>query len=322
MKVLTISEVKDGNLKKSSFELIAQAKQFDGAQVVALVIGKDVQGLAAQLGHYGADKVLVASHDELEHYSTDGYAKAVNLACSQEQPELVLASASFNGKDLMPRLSAKLDSPLVADCVSLSQANGNFVAKRPIFAGKAFANLEIQSKPALVSMRPNAVSPLSADESRSSDISNLDITFGEGDIRVKVVDVIKPEQTRPDVSEADIVISGGRGMKGPENYHLLESFADTVGAAVGASRAAVDDGWRPHGDQVGQTGKTVSPTLYIACGISGAMQHLAGMSSSKVIVAINTDAEAPIFKAATYGIVGDLFELVPQLTEEVKKLKS
>lgn len=321
MKILVIAETKEGALRKTSFELLAQAQALGGAEVTALLMGKGVAGLADKLGHHGAGKVLLAEHDLLEHYTTEGYAQVVKQAIEAVQPELVLFAASANGKDLAPRLSARLDLGLVSDAVELKHEGGKFVAVRPMFAGKAYAKVSVQSSPALVSMRPNVVSPQAADSSRSAEVSPLAFELSADMIRAKVVGLEQSGAGKLDVAEADIVVSGGRGLKGPENFNLIENLAEVLGAATGASRAVVDAGWRPHSEQVGQTGKTVSPTLYVACAISGAMQHLAGMSSSKNIVAINTDPEAPIFKAATYGLVGDVFEILPELTEKLKAAK-
>ncbi|PIQ23545.1 electron transfer flavoprotein subunit alpha [bacterium (Candidatus Blackallbacteria) CG17_big_fil_post_rev_8_21_14_2_50_48_46] len=321
MNILVIAETKDGNLRKTSLELLSQAKALNASSVTAVLLGKGVAGLAARLGHYGAHKVLVAEHDLLENYSTDGYTKAIHQIADQIQPDLILFAASSNGKDLAPRLAARLNTGLVSDALELSHDGSKFVAVRPMFAGKAYAKVSVQGK-ALVSLRPNVTPVAAADESRAAEVMNFAVNLSDSDIRAKVVAVEKADSGKLDVAEADIVVSGGRGFKGPENFHLVESLAGALGGAVGASRAVVDAGWRPHGEQVGQTGKTVSPTLYVACAVSGAMQHLAGMSSSKYIVAVNTDPEAPIFKVATYGLVGDVFEVLPQLTEAVNRIKA
>ena len=316
MKVLVIAETKDSKIKKTSFELLSQAQNMGADDITALLIGEGVSGLAAELGHHGAGKVLVADHALLHHYTTEGYAHVVKQAI-----ELVLFAASSNGKDLAPRLAARLDVGLVSDALELSHEGGKFTAVRPMYAGKAMAKVSLAASPALVSMRPNVVSAKAADASRSAEVSNLELTLTEGDIRAKVTAVETSGGDKIDVAEADIVVSGGRGLKAPENFKLVEDLAEVLGGAVGASRAVVDAGWRPHGEQVGQTGKTVSPSLYVACAISGAMQHLAGMSSSKNIIAINTDAEAPIFKVASYGMVADVFEVLPELTEKLKAAK-
>jgi electron transfer flavoprotein alpha subunit len=321
MKVLVIAETKESKIKKTSFELLSQAQNLGADDITALLIGEGVSDLAAELGHYGATKVLVADHALLHHYTTEGYAHVVKQAIDSIQPELVLFAASTNGKDLAPRLSARLDAGLVSDALELSHDGSKFVAVRPMFAGKAMAKVSVASSPALVSMRPNVVSVKPADSSRSAEVSALDLSLTDADIRAKVVAVEAAGGDKIDVAEADIVVSGGRGLKAPENFKLVEDLAEVLGAGVGASRAVVDAGWRPHSEQVGQTGKTVSPTLYVACAISGAMQHLAGMSSSKNIIAINTDAEAPIFKVASYGMVADVFDVLPELTEKLKAAK-
>jgi len=322
MNILIIAETKDGNLKKTSLELLAQAQSLGAGNISALLLGKGVAAHAQQLAQHGAAKVLVAEHDLLEHYHTEAYTQVVKQAIDSLQPDLVLFAASANGKDLAPRLSARLDAGLASDVIELKHNGTHFEALRPLFAGKSFARVSIQSKPALVSIRPNIVSVGSADASRSAEVTALDLQLSADQFKSRVLSVEKPEAGKLDVAEADIIVSGGRGLKGPENFHLIEKLAEVLEAATGASRAVVDAGWRPHGEQVGQTGKTVSPTLYIACAISGAMQHMAGMSSSKYIVAINTDAEAPIFKVATYGMVGDVFEILPELTEKLKAAKA
>lgn len=321
MKVLVIAETKESKIKKTSFELLSQAQNLGADDITALLIGEGVSNLAAELGHYGATQVLVADHALLNHYTTEGYAHVVKQAIDSIQPELVLFAASSNGKDLAPRLSARLDVGLVSDALELSHDGSKFVAVRPMFAGKAMAKVSVASSPALVSMRPNVVSVKPADSSRSAEVSSLELTLTDADIRAKVVGLETSGGDKIDVAEADIVVSGGRGLKAPENFNLIENLAEVLGAGVGASRAVVDAGWRPHNEQVGQTGKTVSPTLYVACAISGAMQHLAGMSSSKNIIAINTDAEAPIFKVASYGMVADVFDVLPELTEKLKAAK-
>lgn len=320
MKVLVVAESKDGNLRKTSLELLAQAQNLGASDITALLIGKGVSGQAERLGHHGASKVLVADNDQLEHYTTEAYTAVVKQAVDSIQPDLVLFAASANGKDLAPRLSARLDAGLVSDALELTHDGSRFVAKRPLFAGKAVATVALTSSPALVSIRPNIVAPKAADTSRSAEVNALSVELGE--LRTKVTGVEASESGKLDVAEADVIVSGGRGLKGPENFHLIEKLAEALGGATGASRAVVDAGWRPHGEQVGQTGKTVSPTLYVAAAISGAMQHMAGMSSSKNIVAINTDAEAPIFKVATYGMVADVFEVLPELTEKIKAIKA
>jgi len=226
-----------------------------------------VSGQAERLGHHGASKVLVADNDQLEHYTTEAYTAVVKQAVDSIQPDLVLFAASANGKDLAPRLSARLDAGLVSDALELTHDGSRFVAKRPLFAGKAVATVALTSSPALVSIRPNIVAPKAADTSRSAEVNALSVELGE--LRTKVTGVEASESGKLDVAEADVIVSGGRGLKGPENFHLIEKLAEALGGATGASRAVVDAGWRPHGEQVGQTGKTVSPTLYVAAAISG-----------------------------------------------------
>jgi electron transfer flavoprotein alpha subunit len=263
---------------------------------------------------------LVADDARLEPYTTDAYVSVISELAKANDPALILIGGSVQGKDLAGRLSASLGVGMAQDCTVLSVEDGNLVATRPIYAGKVYAKVAFEdSWPQVATARPNVMSVTEPDTSKTAEIIDASFSLEDSTLKTKVVDVIKDESGKVDLTEADKIVSGGRGMKGPENYAILEQLADLLGASVGASRSAVDAGWRPHSDQVGQTGKVVSPNLYIACGISGAIQHLAGMSTSKMIVAINKDADAPIFEKADYGVVGDLFDVVPALTEEVKK---
>jgi electron transfer flavoprotein alpha subunit len=247
--------------------------------------------------------------------------KVLGGLISAQQPSIVLLGASAQGKDLSARLAARLGVGLAMDCVGLRLDGGRLISRRPLFAGKVYAELAAKEQaPQMASARPNVLSLIAPDPSRQAEVIPVEVALEDKDTRTKVVEVLKEEGTRVDLTEAEIIVSGGRGMKATENFKILEDLADVIRASVGASRSAVDAGWRPHKDQVGQTGKVVTPNLYIACGISGAIQHLAGMGSSKVIVAINKDPDAPIFQKADYGIVGDLFEVVPALTEEFKKM--
>ena len=262
----------------------------------------------------------MADVPRLAVYTTDGYVSVIGEVVKANDPAILLMGASVQGKDLSARLSGRLGVGMAQDCTAFSIEDGNLVAIRPIYAGKAYAKVTFENSwPQMATARPNVMSISEPDTSRSAEIIDASFSLDDSALKTKVVEVVKDESGKIDLTEADKVISGGRGMKGPENYKILEDLADLIGASVGASRSAVDAGWRPHSDQVGQTGKVVSPNLYVACGISGAIQHLAGMSTSKVIVAINKDADAPIFQKADYGVVGDLFEVVPALTEEVKK---
>jgi electron transfer flavoprotein alpha subunit len=319
--ILAFAEQRNGNLRKTAFEVVSAAANLAGqnqGEVVALLIGSGVEGLAAELGKYGAAKVLVYDDAAFGDYTGEAYCAATADAVGRVDPCAVLFPNSALGKDLAPRAAAKAGTGLVADCVELKCEGDSFCARRPIFAGKAFAWTESAAPIFIASLRPNVFTP--KESGGDAQAEKVDFTPAADDLKVKLKEFAKSGGDQVELTEAEIIVSGGRGMKGPENYNIIEDLAKAVNGAVGASRAAVDAGWRPHADQVGQTGKTVSPTLYIACGISGAIQHLAGMSSSKVIVAVNKDPEAPIFKLADYGIVGDLFEVVPALTEEFKKI--
>jgi len=273
---------------------------------------------ADQLGKFGADTVVTLTNAAFAKYTPEGMAQAIAERAKAGGYAAVLFAASATGKDLAPRVAAKLGVGLAADCTEISVDGGTIVATRPVYAGKALLKVKVTGKPAVLSVRPNVFTPVERPKSGTAATVATAVTAG----RVLVREIKAAEAGALDVAEAQIVISGGRGLKEPANFKVLEELARAFGsqAAVGASRAVVDAGWRAHADQVGQTGKTVSPTLYIAVGISGAIQHLAGMRTSKVIVAINKDKDAPIFKVADYGVVGDLFEVVPKLTEEIKKL--
>ncbi len=321
--VLAITEQRNGNFRKASFEVVSEGRRIAdqlGSELIAIVLGAGIDGLSPELGKYGADKVLLGDNEIFKNYSAEGYTKTIVEAIKNVDPEIILLPASTFGKDLGPRLAAHLDVGLATDCMQLKLENGKLHAIRPMYAGKILTEQELNVSPYMASLRPNIFPVIGTDESKSATIEQISVPVSGSDLKAVVKEFISGEGGKIELTEADIIVSGGRGMKGPENYKILEELADALGAAVGASRSAVDAGWRPHSDQVGQTGKTVSPNLYIACGISGAIQHLAGMSSSKCIVAINKDPEAPIFQRADYGIVGDLFEVVPKLTEEFKKI--
>jgi electron transfer flavoprotein alpha subunit len=274
------------------------------------------------LGQYGAEKVYVSEDSELTDYRTNPYARAVCQVAQEVEPKVILMGASTTGKDLAPRVAARLGVGLVSDCVGFELRDGVLVGRRPMYAGKLYAELSCKSVPQMATARPNVLEKLEPDASKKAEVVSCSVTFEEGDLSATVVELKEEATGRPDLTEAEIIVSGGRGMKGPEGYPMLEELADLLGGTVGASRAAVDAGWRPQSDQVGQTGKVVTPNLYIACGISGAIQHLAGMGTSKYIVAINKDADAPIFQKADFGVVDDLFNVIPPFIEEVKKLKA
>jgi electron transfer flavoprotein alpha subunit len=282
---------------------------------MAVLVGSGVAGLADELAAYGADQIYLFDDPALKAYATESYARAVAQVITDKKPSVVLIPFTSTGKDLAPRVAAKVGAGLVSDCVALSVKDGRLQARRPLYAGKAYATVAWEGEPQMATLRPNVFPLGSADPARKAEIVK-----GKADTsaRARVTAVHATAAGKVELGEAQIIVSGGRGLKGPEHFPLVTRLGEAFGAAVGASRAVVDAGWVDHQLQVGQTGKTVSPTLYIACGISGAIQHLAGMSSSKYIVAINKDADAPIFKVANYGIVGDLFEVVPKLTEAAK----
>lgn len=318
--ILAVVEQRQGALRKVSLEVIAAARQLAdqmGATVDAMVCGAGPVNGAETLGGSGADKVLTAVHGDFGLYNPDGYS--VTVASVAKNYLAVVFAASAQGKDLAPRVAAKLGVGCATDVTQLAVEGGKVVATRPVYAGKALQRVILSGAPAIVSIRPNTFAPVAV--GKAGVVESVTVpAFAQ---RVTVKEIKAPAQATLDVAEAPIVVSGGRGIKDPANFVLLEELAAAFGnAAVGASRAVVDAGWREHSAQVGQTGKTVAPGLYVAVGISGAIQHLAGMRTSKVIVAINKDKDAPIFKVADYGIVGDLFEVVPRLTAEVRKLRA
>lgn len=316
--ILTVLEG-DEKLKKISLELIGCALDL-GGPVTALAIGKNAKTLAGEAATLGVQKALYVEQDEVSSYATRAYARAVHEAAKATGATLILLGATSLGKDLGPRLSGRLASGLSSDVTGARQDGSTYIFRRPVFAGKAFVEEKPEGHTVLATLRPNAFRRAAA-QGGSAPVEALPVSFEPKDLDGRVSSVEMGGQGKVELTEADIVVSGGRGLKGPENFHLVEELAQALGAAVGASRAVVDAGWRPHPEQVGQTGKTVSPSLYFALGISGAVQHLAGMSSSKLIVAVNKDAEAPIFQIADYGVVGDALEVLPHLIQEVKELK-
>ncbi len=319
--VMIVAEQRDGALRKISLELAATARKLadqSGAEVSAILLGSGIESLAAQLGKYGVDKVFVGDSPAMEPYITEAHAAVVAKVVKDNDPAILLLGASVQGKDLSARVAAKLATGLATDCTDVKIDGGKFVAIRPMYAGKCFGEIVTGSTPAMASLRPN-VFP-AAENAKAGTVVKVDAAVDAASIKSKILEVQKDTSGKVDLTEANVIVSGGRGMKGPEGYAILEELAEVLKGTVGASRAAVDAGWRPQKDQVGQTGKVVSPNLYIACGISGAIQHLAGMSSSKCIVAINKDAEAPIFTKADYGVVDDLFKVVPELTVVCKKM--
>lgn len=314
--VLVVGEIKDGQLKKISKEVTSTGKKIAsqlGGQNEVLLIGEGVDKFASELAAVGADKVITA---KISDYNPEAYANVIASIAKEKGATVVILPHTGQGKDYSPRVAVKLDAGIVADVVELKVDGGTIIARKPIYSGKAFANLKINTPNKVFTIRPNSQEVGS--NSASGAVENS--SQGAGDVKTKIVSTELSGGSKVQLTEASIIVSGGRGMKGPENFPLLQDLCDTIGAALGASRAAVDAGWISHSHQVGQTGKTVSPNCYIACGISGSIQHMAGMGSSKYIVAINKDGDAPIFKVATFGVVADLFEVVPSLTKEFKKV--
>ncbi len=323
--ILVFSEQRDGKVKRVALEALGTAKSLAGekGQVIAVLLGDNLDGQKEILSSGGADKIYIVDHADLKHYSSEAYGTIVSNIAKKENTPLILMGATAMGKDLGPKVAAKLEGPFAGDCIKLDfNEDEKVVVTRPIYGGKAISTLQShQNSFQVVTLRPNVFPPIAEPASKQATVEPYagDVDFST--VKAIVKEVLAAASSKIELTEASIIVSGGRGLKAPENFSIIEDLAEALGAAVGASRAAVDAGWKPHAYQVGLTGKTVSPTLYIACGISGAIQHLAGMSSSKYIVAINKDSNAPIFKIASYGIVGDLFEVVPLLTEAVKKMK-
>ena len=319
--VWIVAEQRDGAFRKISFELASTARKLAdelGEEVGAVLLGSGVEGIAGELGKYGVDKVFVADDAALEPYTTDAHAAAVAKIVKENDPSILLFGASAQGKDLSARVAGKLATGLATDCTEVKIDGGKLVAVRPMYAGKCYGEVVFSAFPQMASLRPNVFPAV--ENAKAGAVTKFDAGLDASQLKTKVVEVQKDASGKIDLTEAMVIVSGGRGMGGAEGYACLEELANVLGATVGASRAAVDSGWRPQADQVGQTGKVVSPNLYVACGISGAIQHLAGMSSSKFIVAVNKDEEAPIFAKADYGIVDDLFKVIPELAKECKKL--
>jgi len=318
--IFAVTEQRDGTLRKVSLEVVTAARRLAdqlGAEVHAVVFGSGPVSGVDQLGAHGADRVLAATHPDFGLYSPDGFAATV--AAAGKGAAAIVFAATATGRDLAPRVAARLGVGLSTDVTELGTEGGKVVVTRPVYAGKVLQRVRLDATPSLLSVRPNIFQPIAAAKAGAAGA----LTVPAFTARVKVTGIKAAATAALDVTEAPVVVSGGRGLKAPEHFALLEALAAAFGnAAVGASRAVVDAGWREHGAQVGQTGKTVSPNLYVAVGISGAIQHLAGMRTARTIVAINRDKDAPIFKVADYGIVGDLFEVVPRLTAEVKRLRA
>jgi electron transfer flavoprotein alpha subunit len=315
-KVLVFTEITSDNVKSVTYEILGKLA---GNDVDVAAIGSVPAGAVAELAKFGAANIHSLNGDNLDKYSPEGYANALKEFIGNGGYDYVMAGSTSLAKDLFPRLSGMFDAGMASEVTNFTMDGGTFAGTRPLFAGKCLAKVEIEGpKPHFVTVRPNA---LGMPETENAAAGNAtDTAANAGEIRAMIKEIIKGASEKLDLTEANIIVSGGRAMKEAANFKILDEMADVIGATVGASRAAVDSGYAPHAMQVGQTGKTVAPSLYIACGISGAIQHLAGMRTSKCIVAINTDPDAPIFTKADYGIVGDLFQIVPILTEEFKKI--
>ncbi len=318
-KVLVLAEIRDGKLRNVSLEGLAAARKVsqDG-EVIAAVFGSDAGAQTSTLGHYGADAVYVVDNAKLDQYTPSAYVQAFTELIEAIKPDVILAGHTAIGKDLAPRVAAKLEIGLISDATDLTVENGEIVFTRPIYSGKAFQQKKSVSQIVFATIRPNNIPVLEADTDWDAKVISHPVDIK--DLSSVIKEVVKKATSGVDLTEAKIIVSGGRGVKNAEGFKVLQELADVLGAGVGASRGACDADFCDYSMQIGQTGKVVTPDLYIACGISGAIQHLAGMSSSKFIVAINKDPEAPIFKVADYGIVGDLFEVVPLLKEEFKKI--
>jgi electron transfer flavoprotein alpha subunit len=320
---LVFIETREGKVKKSSLEALSETKRRAGelgSDVGAALVGTGLECLNPEIFSSGASQIFLLENEQLASYSSQGYATALHELVKEVNPKAIFFAATAMGRDLAPRLAAKLGVALASDCTKVAVKDGKLEFTRPVYAGKAFLTLTLKSRPQIATLRPN-VFPLVEPQNAAGEVRKKEVAIPPGVIKGQVAELLKEKGEEIDVTEAEIIVSGGRGMKGPENFALLKELSALIPrSAVGASRSAVDSGWIGHQHQVGQTGKTVSPNLYMAFGISGAIQHLAGMSSSKHIVAVNKDPEAPIFKVADYGIVGDLFQVIPALKAELKKL--
>ena len=323
-KVLVCLEQNSGAISGVSFEILSEGRRLAdklSLDLGAILIGSGVEEVAKEAFKYGADKVFVCDDEKLKDYRSESYVKALDKVVSEQQPEILLFPATNNGKDLAARFAAKAGTGLASDCVEIKidESNNNMLCTRPMYGGNVMVEIECPEKrPQMATIRPNSMERTECQ--KEGEVVKVEVDFAEEDIRTKVKEVIEKATGEISLADATIIVSGGRGLGDASGFDLIREFADTLGAAVGASRAAVDNGWIEYEHQVGQTGKTVSPKVYFACGISGALQHLAGMKTSDVIVAINKDEEAPMISVANYGIVGDLYKVIPVMIEEFKKV--
>ena len=324
--VWVFAEQREGHLEKVSLELLGEGRKIAdklGIKLTALLLGSGIKDLGKGLRNHGADEVLVVDNKELEHYTTDGYTKVICDLVNKRKPGILFIGATFIGRDLGPRVAARLETGLTADCTSLDVdiTNGNLLATRPAFGGNLMATIVCPDhRPQMATVRPGVFEKLEEEE-KEGGVEEIPVNLSSEDIRTKVLEIVKENKEIVDISEANFIVAGGRGMGSQENFKLLYELAEALGGVVAASRAAVDKGWLDKAYQVGQTGKTVRPNIYIACGISGAIQHVAGMQDSDLIIAVNKDESAPIMKIADYGIVGDIVKVIPQMIAEVNAIK-
>ncbi|MDS0528412.1 electron transfer flavoprotein subunit alpha/FixB family protein [Clostridium sp. SHJSY1] len=325
--VWVFAEQREGELQKVSLELLGEGRRVAdklGVKLTALLLGNNIEGLSKTLAEHGADEVLVADHKDLEHYTTDAYTKVICDLASERKPGILFVGATFIGRDLGPRIAARLSTGLTADCTSIDVEveNGDLLATRPAFGGNLMATIACPDhRPQMATVRPGVFATVKTDGTNCN-IEKVEVKLEATDLRTKVLETIKSKKNIVDIAEAEFIISGGRGVQNKENFKLLEELAEVLEGTVAGSRAAVENGWIDGAYQVGQTGKTVKPKIYIACGISGAIQHVAGMQDSELIIAVNKDESAPIMKVADYAIVGDLVKVVPELIAQFKDFKS
>lgn len=325
--VWVFAEQREGELQKVSLELLGEGRRIAdelGVKLTALLLGNNIEALAKTLAQHGADEVLVADDKNLEHYTTDGYTKVICDLANERKPGILFVGATFIGRDLGPRIAARLSTGLTADCTSIEVEveGGALLATRPAFGGNLMATIACPDhRPQMATVRPGVFAKITTDPSKCN-IEKVNVQLADSDVRTKVLEIIKSKKDIIDIAEADFIVAGGRGVGSKENFALLKDLADALEGTVGGSRAAVENGWIDGAYQVGQTGKTVRPQIYIACGISGAIQHVAGMQDSDLIIAVNKDDSAPIMKIADYAIVGDVAKVVPELIAQVKEVKS
>ena len=324
--IWVFAEQREGKLQKVSLELLGEGKRLAnelGVKLTAILLGNNVEGLASILGEHGADEVLVAESPELEHYTTDGYTKVICDLANERKPGIIFIGATFIGRDLGPRVAARLSTGLTADCTSLAVevSDGALLATRPAFGGNLMATIACPDhRPQMATVRPGVFTK-STEKNTEFVVENVKVQIEPSDIRTQVLEIVKANKEIIDIGEAKVIVSGGRGVGSEENFELLRQLAHALGGVVAGGRAAVEKGWIDAAYQVGQTGKTVKPTIYVACGISGAIQHVAGMQDSDMIIAINKDETAPIMKVADYGIVGDLNKVIPEMITQLKEIQ-